>query len=182
MVSLTKEEIEEFKQNAEMRMGVVLQAFVETGTFQAQTTLTAAQVFDQVYTIELSETSYNAVKHHESDKVHFFQGESFQVLETLLPSISQNIFFWLDGHWSGGATAKGTVDCPIIEELDVILRLTPQACLIAIDDVRLFGTYNNEDWVNVTEQSILDKVGSSGRVRAWRYHGDRMLICLGEKV
>jgi hypothetical protein len=45
--------------------------------------------------------------------------------------------FWLDGHYSGGATARGHKDCPVLEELDAIFN-SPFEHVIYIDDARLF--------------------------------------------
>jgi hypothetical protein len=42
--------------------------------------------------------------------------------------------FWLDRHYSGGFTAKGEKDCPIIEELDAISNGSHLKHSILIDD------------------------------------------------
>ena len=48
--------------------------------------------------------------------------------------------FWLDGHFSAGATFQGELDTPIISELDAIAANLPNLLPIAIliDDVRCF--------------------------------------------
>ena len=42
------------------------------------------------------------------------------VLPKLLPNLSGDINFWLDGHYSSGLTFKGDQECPIKDELDQI--------------------------------------------------------------
>ena len=177
MPGFTYDELKNIKEQAQETLGVQLTTFVESGTFQANTSKLAALLFDQTYSIELSDHFYQQAKKYESDKLHFIHGESFQVFQSLLPSLKQhNIFFWLDGHWSSGETARGSKDCPIIEELQVILQHTSQACLIAIDDVRLFGTHNAENWLDITEQTIMNVLKPSNRVREMKILNDRMYV------
>jgi hypothetical protein len=75
-------------------------------------------------------------------KVHLFLGDSASVLKELLPNIAARPLFWLDAHYSGGITARGTIDTPIVQELEVILALCPD-CVVLIDDARLFDGSNS---------------------------------------
>jgi hypothetical protein len=63
-----------------------------------------------------------------------------KALGTFLPTIDQSALFWLDGHYSGGDTAKGYEDTPIYRELEHILNDSRNEHVIIIDDARLFGT------------------------------------------
>ena len=58
----------------------------------------------------------------------------------LLPTLSGSINFWLDGHYSAGATFKGLKDCPVEEELMAIESNIANFndLSILIDDVRCF--------------------------------------------
>lgn len=49
------------------------------------------------------------------------------------------VLFWLDGHYSGGDTACGVEDCPIVRELRIIAARNEPGDVILIDDARLFG-------------------------------------------
>jgi hypothetical protein len=51
--------------------------------------------------------------------------------------------FWLDGHYSGGITAKGPLDTPIVKELDSILNHSVTGHVILIDDARCFVGEND---------------------------------------
>jgi hypothetical protein len=82
----------------------------------------------------------------------------------------------LDGHWSGGDTAKGDKDCPLIEELVTIVGDFKYKALIIIDDYRLFGTKGNEDWSDITDDNIKNVI--QGRVISMTSNNDRLVISL----
>jgi hypothetical protein len=66
-----------------------------------------------------------------------YKGLSEEVLPFLLPTLSGDINFWLDGHFSGGITHKGPQDTPILDELVSIskyLRHFGTVCVM-IDDI-----------------------------------------------
>ena len=65
------------------------------------------------------------------------QGDSGNVLNQLVPELNSAALFWLDGHYSGGQTAKGEKECPIYEELKSILASSLEH-IVLIDDARLF--------------------------------------------
>jgi hypothetical protein len=52
--------------------------------------------------------------------------------------IDQPALFYLDGHYSGGITARAAKDTPIYEELSHIFEHDPRH-VIVIDDARCFG-------------------------------------------
>ena len=116
------------------------------------------------------------------EKIKILQGDSSEQLTPICKSIEEPSFFWLDGHWSGGNTAQGAKDCPLFEELSQIMEYFKPKCIIAIDDVRLFGTKNNEDWSNITRENILNIVGSRldscKYFPSYLYPEDRMVIVL----
>jgi hypothetical protein len=153
MPSLTVKEVKDFsKWNTE--------TFIETGTHMGDTTANMINEFEKLYSIELSENyaSKAMVRFSSDNKVKIIQGDSVDVLNNLSTEVRGNIFFWLDGHWSGGDTARGSLDCPLLEEIKIINEKYEGNCIIAIDDVRLFGTNINENWLNVTRDSVLEIV------------------------
>ena len=114
--------------------------FVETGTAWGGTSKWAAGPFTTVHTIELSEVLYDQV-HTEllsrgNITPHF--GDSRTVLPKILENIDGNIVFWLDGHYSAGITAGKDDPCPLLKELETILKRNNDDIII-IDDARSLG-------------------------------------------
>ena len=64
----------------------------------------------------------------------------------LLKSLSGDVNFWLDGHYSGGITFKGKKNCPVEDELNAIEvnLINFSKITILIDDVRCFLSENSE--------------------------------------
>ena len=124
---------------------------VETGTYLGDMVEVQKHVFKKVYSIELGVELYsNAVQKFEADKnVFILQGDSGEVLKDLMPKILEPAIFWLDGHYSGGITARGEKECPIFEELESIIMAKELSHIILIDDARLFNGSN--DYPNVEE-------------------------------
>lgn len=115
---------------------------VETGTYLGDMVEAMKSHFKQVYSVELSNDLYElAVKRFKRDAhVEILQGDSGTELENLMVRIREPVLFWLDGHYSGGITAKGKKECPIFEELGHILNGTELGHVIVIDDARCFGS------------------------------------------
>jgi len=57
--------------------------------------------------------------------------------------VEKPCLFWLDGHYSGGNTAKGEKETPIMEELRQICAHPVKNHLILIDDAREFTGQND---------------------------------------
>lgn len=118
-----------------------VKVFVETGTFMGDMTVAQASFFDKLYTIELGEELYlNARKRFEAfPNIFGLLGDSGKVLSKIIKDINQPAIFWLDGHYSGGITAKGDLVCPIYGELDAIFSNGQFKHILCIDDARLFN-------------------------------------------
>jgi tetratricopeptide (TPR) repeat protein len=114
--------------------------FVETGTFLGNTSAKASEVFSEVHTVELSTDLYHrAVEKFKSQpSVFVYHGNSGNIFPQLLEKIKGLIIFWLDGHYSGGNTAKGEGHTPIIKELLAIQKSNIIPPIILIDDLRYF--------------------------------------------
>ena len=123
-----------------------LKVLVESGTYYGDMVEAMKQYFEKVYSIELSPALFTlAQRRFRNDKnVELLCGDSGKQLDKLLRLIdqptNQPTLFWLDGHFSGGVTAKAEVDTPILEELSTILTLHRGNMCIIIDDARCFGT------------------------------------------
>lgn len=118
-----------------------LRVFVETGTYRGDTIEAVKDLFDRVYSIELNEEYYVAARKRFNTDAHIelIHGDSGQELARLKPKLTEPTLFWLDGHYSGGTTAKGATSTPIVEELHAVLTGEPLPHVIVIDDARLFG-------------------------------------------
>lgn len=119
-----------------------LKVFIETGTYYGEMVEAMKPYFNQIYSIELSTELYERAKHRFAgdQRITILHGDSGHVLGELLPRLDQPALFWLDGHYSGGETAKGNKETPIYEELTHIFNSHQKGHVIIIDDARLFGT------------------------------------------
>ncbi|BDC34783.1 hypothetical protein Noda2021_07410 [Candidatus Dependentiae bacterium Noda2021] len=118
-----------------------LTTFVETGTYNGDTTACAAPIFKQVHTIELSSHFHARAceRFAQQTNVAVHLGDSQYVLPQLLPELADHkMLFWLDGHYSAGTTAKGETNTPILQELDAIHAAGITDAVIMIDDIRFF--------------------------------------------
>jgi len=118
-----------------------LKFLVETGTYYGDMVEAMKADFDKIYSIELSKNLYEiCLKRFEGLKnIELIHGDSGIELKYLMNKINQPTLFWLDGHYSGGVTAKGKKDTPIFEELQCIFDTQNREHVIIIDDVRCFG-------------------------------------------
>jgi hypothetical protein len=117
---------------------------VETGTFVGNMIEAQKGNFKTVYSIELDHDLHQAARKRFSSEphIHPLQGDSGESLKALMPQIHATALFWLDGHYSGGFTARGNKDCPIYGELEAIFS-SPHPHVILIDDARCFdGTHD----------------------------------------
>jgi hypothetical protein len=116
-------------------------SFVETGTFMATTTkMMADQGFD-VTTIELSPQLHEAavLKMADHKNVRCLQGDSGILLGQVVNTIRHPALYWLDGHYSGGQTAKADTETPLLRELWHIFGSDVSQDVVLIDDVRCLG-------------------------------------------
>jgi len=115
--------------------------WIETGTYMGTTTRFLSTMAPKVYTIEPGEKLFRrAARRFKGSNVDVIQGVSEHVFPDLLPRLSGNICFWLDGHYSAGKTFRGDKDCPVEDELSAIDDSLSRFghLSILIDDVRCF--------------------------------------------
>jgi hypothetical protein len=118
-----------------------LHVLVETGTFVGDTPYSLQADFARIFTIELDQRLSRAARRRFREMPHIsvVQGDSSVVLRDLARTVAEPVLFWLDGHWSGGVTAKGPEVSPVLNELATILD-RDERDVVLIDDARLFGT------------------------------------------
>lgn len=119
--------------------------FVETGTCSGDGVQKALDAgFKNVQSIELSPGYFSraSLRFKDQKNVRLWQGDSSKILGKVIQDIREPITFWLDGHCSGGDTARGESMTPLMKELALIGRHPIKTHTIMIDDVREFGTAN----------------------------------------
>jgi len=136
-----------------------VETFIETGTYLGDMVDAVRDTFKKIYSIELDATLCDQAKkkfskHHN---ISIFHGDSSKVLPVILADISEPCLFWLDGHYSGGITAKGDFNTPIMQELNCILDHTIRGHVILIDDAREFNGYNDYPTIEELKKRIFKK-------------------------
>lgn len=119
--------------------------FIETGTYYGDKIYALKHLFSTIISIELDKKLYEKAKQRFKDhsNIEIIQGDSSKILPKILLGIKEKILFWLDAHYSGGITARGKNDTPILNELKAIFSNHPKGNIILIDDVRLFVGKND---------------------------------------
>jgi hypothetical protein len=115
---------------------------VETGTYRGDTTAFLARHFRETHTIEVVPALAALARERFQGRpgIKVWDGDSSDVLRSLLPQLKGTVLFYLDGHDSGGITGKGLKACPVREELEIIFgSLSSRKMTVVIDDARLFG-------------------------------------------
>ena len=134
------------KWNVMMRWGSK-GTWIETGTYLGETTDFLSQFAAKVISIEPSSALALGAKKRFKNRntISIVQGTSEDVLREVLIGLDKNskndINFWLDGHYSEGITYLGKIECPVIQELEIIESFLEGHCevTVLIDDVRSFS-------------------------------------------
>lgn len=116
--------------------------FIETGTYRGDMCRRMVDLFEEIHTIELDERLAERARRQfkKWPHTHVVQGDSAQRLGSLLAHLDRRALFWLDGHFSGGETARGSKDTPLLDELMAIRSHKIKDHIILIDDARYLGT------------------------------------------
>lgn len=122
----------------ELQQKLALNRAVETGTYLGDGARKLVRIFPSVITIELSDELFERTRSALGDEpaIEALHGDSRVLLSGLVNPKVATLFF-LDGHWSGGYTAGGDAECPVLDELAALHGGNPNDCLV-IDDARLF--------------------------------------------
>lgn len=96
-----------------------------------------------VYSLEPEPTLFERARQRFAgcSTIEIINGTSEAVFPELLPRLTGDVNFWLDGHYSGGPTFRGENDTPILAELAAIEANMPHFARMAvlIDDIRQFN-------------------------------------------
>ncbi len=117
---------------------------VETGTYLGEMVHASRGEFRRIFSVELDRRLYGRAKEKFARFPHIsiIHGDSGEVLPDILATITEPCLFWLDGHYSGGITAKGRSETPIMQELHHILNHSVEDHVVLIDDASLFAGWN----------------------------------------
>lgn len=143
-----------------------LRHFVETGTYRGDTlNYVAMNRLVQTQSIELSDSYYKAAirRFARYPNVSLLHGDSEKLMPQVISSLQAPALFWLDGHYSGGLTAKGDRETPVSAELQSIFSSSIEGHVILIDDVRSFN--GSHDYPHLDEFMAIIRKDS-------RYHVD----------
>jgi hypothetical protein len=123
-----------------------LKKFIETGTHLGDTLAHIAHDKSmQCISIELSEHYFSLARDRfrKWKNIELLCGDSGSMIESVVTRLEGPALFWLDGHYSGGLTAKGDSETPVSQELMSILQSDIKSHVILIDDARCFnGTHD----------------------------------------
>lgn len=147
-----------YKINRIKRIGKLYscQTLIETGTFYGQTVNATRKTFQQIMSVEVYEPlyQYNRWQFEKTKNVSLFFGDSVDKLPGMIGQATGRILYWLDGHCSGDGTGAGSQVCPVINELECLIRLNRTNDCILIDDKRLFGTDPSYPTLSETEKVL----------------------------
>ena len=122
-----------------------LHTLVETGTYQAEMVTAQQKHFRRIVSIELDQDLFHRAEALFAGMSHIsiLQGDSSQILPGVVAEITAPCVFWLDAHYSGGITARGILDTPIVQELEILFSRRNNRDVILIDDVHAFDGSND---------------------------------------
>ncbi len=149
-----------------------LKVLVETGTYLGDMVYAMKRSFSRILSFELDQALCEQAQRRfaADDHIEIIHGDSGQLIEKYLTTIDGPCLFWLDGHYSGGITARGSLETPIMSELSHILSHPIDGHVILIDDARCFTGRN--DYPTLAElQSFV-----SERKSGWQFSVDKDVI------
>lgn len=131
---------------------------VETGTFRGEMVYAQRNHFKKIISIELSKELFEIAgrKFRNYPNVELLNGDSADVIKSVVEKLSEPAIFWLDGHYSGFETAKGELSTPIKKEINAILDSNLEH-IILIDDARLFIGKDDYPTLDELKEFVLAK-------------------------
>jgi hypothetical protein len=113
---------------------------IETGTYLGDTIFSQRANFESIISIELSQRLFKAAvrRFRNYGHIRLMNGNSGELLPGIMSGVDKRALLWLDGHYSGGLTARGETESPVFSELDAIFSNNKLKHVILIDDARLF--------------------------------------------
>jgi len=132
---------------------------IETGTYCGDMVYATKNTFKSIFSIEIDKDLFEGARRRfvKFGHITIVQGDSTQVLPSILPSIRSPCLFWLDGHYSGGITGKGELETPIVQELLHITKHPIKEHVVLIDDARCFVGSGNYPTIQELHDLILSR-------------------------
>ena len=132
---------------------------IETGTYLGDMVYAMKQSFSKIISFELDhKLATQAQKRFANDNhIDIVQGDSGKLLGDYLATINEPCLFWLDGHYSGGITAKGALETPIKNELAFILSHPIDGHVVLIDDARCFTGENDYPTIDELKNFVAER-------------------------
>lgn len=123
---------------AQLRDRLGLVRAIETGAYKGDGLRALGLLFPAATSIEISADLAEVARRTTASlpNTEVVLGNSSQQLPRLVDG-ERPTLYWLDGHWSGGATGGRTDECPLLGELAATALGHPSDCIL-IDDARLF--------------------------------------------
>lgn len=117
-----------------------LRTFIETGTFTGEMVQAMSGHVDRILTIEVDPSLHAraVIRFASQPRIQLLLGDSATLLPVVLQSLDAPALFWLDGHYMGGESGRGTEDTPVIAEMTALLAHAVRGHVVLIDDARLF--------------------------------------------
>lgn len=138
---------------------------VETGTYMGEMVYAMRKSFSRILSFELDQALYEQARRRfaADEHIEIIHGDSGQLLADYLKYINEPCLFWLDGHYSGGLTARGTLNTPIKSELDHVFAHPVAGHVILIDDARCFTGRNDYPTLDELQRYIRE------RTQGWQF-------------
>lgn len=113
---------------------------IETGTYFGDMVYAMKSRFRRIVSIELSRDlcAQAQRRFRKCANVEILCGDSGKLLAEILRRESGRCLLWLDAHYSGGVTARGSICTAAVPELQAILNDAGRDHIILIDDARCF--------------------------------------------
>lgn len=114
---------------------------VESGTYLGGTVEFFLPHAKRIFTVELDPALYRdaAAKFAPHPAVTVLHGDATDHVPRILAGLRDPALVWLDGHYSGGVTARGAEDEPALTILDALGEQgLPEGSTIVVDDLRGF--------------------------------------------
>lgn len=129
---------------------------VETGTYLGDTTYFLHRSGLNVITIEVAPQIAALARERFAniDGIKVLEGDSGDLLAQVLDGLEKPALFWLDGHYSGGATGQGALETPVVSETNHILQKAKAGSVVVVDDARCFGRFPDYPSMNVFQAQL----------------------------
>jgi len=135
--------------------------FIETGSFKGDGIQRALDVgFETIISIEYNKKYYDmCVDRFKNNKnVKIYLGDSVSTLPEILVDIKEGVTFFLDAHLSESTDVFCNKECPLIEEIGVIVNHAKNYNdIVLIDDLRVWVQDKYDfDFVDLQNALITD--------------------------